>query len=233
MGKRRPLDLEFLQRGPKIRAGRVKVLVAFGDVTGFGAWTRRGSNSPEEFKDFMVHLYKEFIRFRNGNGYFMKLMGDGFMCITEIDKKSAKKRILGFLNRVVELESEIRRITKNTFPAPGSFRIRIAAGHVWKMVARRPGQGASSQTDYLGYAVNLAARLLEIDRESAILCHESVKKILNGSIIEESGFMLKPARIRGRCPRGVDPEDIRTLWKVYPLKDSAMAHPISKSIIAT
>ena len=160
----------------------------------------------------------------------MKLMGDGFMCITEINKKSAKKRILEFLNHAVELESEIRRITKNTFPAPGSFRIRIAAGHVWKMVASRPGQ-ETTQIDYLGYAVNLAARLLEIDRESAILCHESVKKILNGSVIEESGFALKPARIRGRCPRGVDPEDIQTLWKVYPRKDSTTAHAISNSTI--
>lgn len=230
MGVRKPLDLEFLQRGPQIKAGRVKVLVAFGDVTGFGAWTRRGSNSPEEFKDFMVHLYKEFIRFRNGNGYFVKLMGDGFMCITEIDKASAKKRTLDFMEHVLELESAIHRITRNTFPAPGSFRIRIAAGHVWKMVASRPEQ-TLAQTDYLGYAVNLAARLLEIDRESAILCHESVKKILNGALHGNARFGFKPARIRGRCPRGVDPEDIRTLWKVYPLKDSATTHAISKSVI--
>lgn len=230
MGVRKPLDLEFLRRGPQIRAGRVKVLVAFGDVTGFGAWTRRGSNSPEEFKDFMVHLYKEFIRFRNGNGYFVKLMGDGFMCITEIDKGTAKKRTLEFLNHAVDLESAIRGITRNTFPAPGSFRIRIAAGHVWKMVASRPGQ-AATQTDYLGYAVNLAARLLEIDRESAILCHESIKKIVNGSVIKESGFRLKPAYIRGRCPRGVDPEDIHLLWKVYPLKISTAAQTTNKITI--
>ena len=222
MGARKPLDLEFLQRGPRIRAGRVKVLVAFGDVTGFGAWTRRGSNSPEEFKDFMVHLYKEFIRFRNGNGYFVKLMGDGFMCITEIDKGNSEARTLEFLNHAVDLELAIQNIVKSTFPAPGSFRIRIAAGHVWKMVASRPGQG-TAQTDYLGYAINLAARLLEIDRESAILCHESVRKILNGAIRSSTEFGFKPARIRSRCPRGVDPEDIRTLWKVYPLIDSKIA----------
>jgi class 3 adenylate cyclase len=230
MGERKPLDLEFLQRGPRIRAGRVKVLVAFGDVTGFGAWTRRGSNSPEEFKDFMVHLYKEFIRFRNGNGYFVKLMGDGFMCITEIDKGNSKARTLEFLNHAVDLELAIQNIVKSTFPAPGSFRIRIAAGHVWKMVASRPGQG-TAQTDYLGYAINLAARLLEIDRESAILCHESVRKILNGAIRSSTEFGFKPARIRSRCPRGVDPEDIQTLWKVYPLNDSKMAMPTSNKTI--
>jgi class 3 adenylate cyclase len=229
MGARKPLDLEFLQQGPRIRAGRVKVLVAFGDVTGFGAWTRRGSNSPEEFKEFMVHLYKEFIRFRNGNGYFVKLMGDGFMCITEIGKGNAKARVSEFLKHAVDLESAIQKITKNTFPAPGSFRIRIAAGHVWKMVASRPGQ-TTAQTDYLGYAINLAARLLEIDRESAILCHESVRKILNGAIRSSTEFGFKPAYIRGRCPRGVDPEDIRNLWMVYPLKDSKMAIPTNSKV---
>ena len=31
--------------------------------------------------------------------------------------------------------------------------------------------------EFLHHAVDLAARLLEIDRESSILCHESVKKI--------------------------------------------------------
>ncbi len=230
MGSRKPLDLEFLQRGPRIRAGRVKVLVAFGDVTGFGAWTRRGSNSPEEFKDFMVHLYKEFIRFRNGNGYFVKLMGDGFMCITELDQRNAKAKTLEFLSHAVDLESAIQKIVTSTFPAPGSFRIRIAAGHVWKMVASRPGQ-VTAQTDYLGYAINLAARLLEIDRESPILCHESVRKILNGAIRGGAEFGLKPVQIRSRCPRGVDPEDIRTLWKVYPLIASKMAMPTNNKTI--
>ena len=162
----------------------------------------------------------------------MKLMGDGFMCITEIDKGNAKKRISEFLTHVLELESGICQITKNTFPAPGSFRIRIAAGHVWKMVASRPGQEAI-QTDYLGYAVNLAARLLEIERASTILCHESVKKILNGSVSNVDGFKLMPAHIHGRCPRGVDPEDIRTLWKIYPLKNSRTAQTTSKIMIPT
>ncbi len=230
MRGRRPLDLEFLQRAPKIKAERVKVLVAFGDITDFGAWTRRGSNSPEEFKTFMVEIYHEFIRFRNGNGYFVKLMGDGFMCVTEIGKGSAKRQVSEFLRHAVELDVGIRGISKKAFPAPGPFRIRIAAGHVWKMVASRPGQ-AATQTDYLGYAVNLAARLLEIDRESAILCHESIKKILNGSVIKENGFRLKPAYIRGRCPRGVDPEDIQMLWKVYPLKISTTAQTANKITI--
>lgn len=232
MGARKPFELEFLQRGPRIRAGRVKVLVAFGDVSGFGAWTRRGSNSPEEFKDFMIHLYKEFIRFRNGNGYFVKLMGDGFMCIIEIGKGSAKARTLEFLNHAVDLESAIQKIMTGVFPSPGSFRIRIAAGHVWRMVASRPGE-VTEQTDYLGYAINLAARLLEIDRESAILCHESVRKILNGAIRSSTEFGIKPARIRSRCPRGVDPEDIQTLWKVYPLKNAMTAQTINSRVMPT
>jgi class 3 adenylate cyclase len=180
----------------------------------------------------MVQLYKAFIRFRNGNGYFVKLMGDGFMCVTEIDKGNARAQTLELVNHALDLESAIQNITRNTFPAPGAFRIRIAAGHVWKMVASRPGQGVA-QTDYLGYAINLAARLLEIDRESPILCHESVRKILNGAVRNVAGFGYKSAHIRSRCPRGVDPEDIRTLWKIYPLKNSTMAKPISNRTIPT
>jgi class 3 adenylate cyclase len=153
-------------------------------------------------------------------------MGDGFMCVTEISKGNSKSQVTEFLRHALDLDAGIQKITKNTCPAPGAFRIRLAAGHVWKMVAIRPGQGAT-QTDYLGYAINLAARLLEIDRESVILCHESVKKILNGSA-EKAGFYLKAVPVHGRCLRGVDPEDIRTLWEVYRLNNSIRAQSINK-----
>ena len=232
MGVRKPLDLEFLQRAPKIKAERVKVLVAFGDITDFGAWTRRGSNSPEEFKAFMGQVYHAFIRFRNGNGYFVKLMGDGFMSIVEIDGGKAKSKTDEFIRHALELDQSFRKIATTTFPPPGSFRMRIVAGHVWKMVASRPGQG-SAQIDYLGYPVNLAARLLEIDRPSAILCHESVKKILNGIGARNGEYQLNSIHVRSRCLRGIDPEDVRNLWKVDYLNDSTTAHRINRNTIPT
>lgn len=136
------------------------------------------------------------------------------MCVAEIDKANGKNQALDFLRHSMELVSSVRDLTKHTFPTPGPFRVRITAGHVWKMMAHRTGQRASTQTDYLGYPVNLAARLLEIERESAILCHESVVKMTSKLMPKEMGFSLRKMRVRGRCPLGVDPEDIQDLWTV-------------------
>jgi len=226
MRERKPLELGFLQGRPRIRASRVRAVVAFGDITAFGNWTRRGSNSPEEFRSFMVRLYRTFIRFRNGNGYFVKLLGDGFMAVREVKKFGAKREVQSFLEHALKLDSEIHQIEKAIFPQPGTFRVRIVVGHVWKIVASHQDQEGSRQTDYLGYAVNLAARLLEVGKETGIICHESVKKILNN----DSGFVLERLSSPARCPRGVDPEDVKALWAVHPLKDSRMAQAIRSRV---
>jgi class 3 adenylate cyclase len=231
MGGRRPLDLGFLESKPKIRARRVKALVAFGDMADFGAWTRRGSNSPEEFRSFMVRLYQEFIKFRNGNGYFVKLMGDGFMAVSEIKKDRDQFEVHRFLDHSLELDAAVNQISGRTFPMPGAFRIRIVAGYVWRVIAARPGETQLTQTDYLGYSVNLAARLLEVERETAILCHGSVKKILNGGSNED--FVLKRMATHNRCPRGIDPEDLKTLWTIQPLRNPSKAQTITSKIIPT
>lgn len=230
---RYPLDLGFLESKPKIRARRVKALVAFGDMANFGAWTRRGSNSPEEFRAFMVDLYQEFMKFRNGNGYFVKLMGDGFMAIREVPRGRARKEAQHFILHSLDLCTAVNQIGGLTFPTPGAFRIRIAAGHVWKLIAARKEKPDSVQTDYLGYTINLGARLLEIERDTAILCHGSVKRILNGSNGSEAEFRLKRVATRNRCPRGIDPEDLKALWAIQPLKNTSKAQPTVKRTIPT
>jgi len=233
MTRRSPLDLGFLKSKPKIRANRVKALVAFGDMSDFGAWTRRGSNSPEEFRAFMVRLYQEFIKFRNGNGYFVKLMGDGFMAIREIRKGDAGRTAQRFVLHSLDLCAAVNQIGGSTFPAPGAFRVRIVAGHVWKLMAARQEKPDSAQTDYLGYTINLGARLLEIERDTAILCHGSVKKILNGWNGWKAEFRLGRVVTRSRCPRGIDPEDLKVLWSVQPLKYMNRAQTNVKSTIPT
>ena len=229
---RNPLDLGFLESKPRVRAKRVRALVAFGDMADFGAWTRRGSNSPEEFRSFMVRLYEQFIKFRNGNGYFVKLMGDGFMAIREIKVGAGGMEAHKFIDHTLDLRAAVDQMAGKTFPMPGAFRIRIVAGHIWKVVAVRPGRTESAQIDYLGYSVNLAARLLEVEREKSIICHGSVKRILNGG--DASGnFTLERMVTRNRCPRGIDAEDLKALWLVQPLKNPSRAQTINSKIIPT
>lgn len=206
-----PLGLNLLESNPVVEANRKHVLVAFGDISDFASWTRRGSNSPEEFKSFMVQVYREFIRFRNGSGYFVKLIGDGLMAIKELAPKYSISDATSLLCHSYELTTSIEKIIEGTeYPRPNGFRIRIVAGYVWKLTATHTKNEKRKQTDYLGYSINLAARLLEVERKVPCLCHQSVKEILNGfkKPIIKFGKVKRPPI----CPRGIDAEDLEALW---------------------
>lgn len=92
------------------------------------------------------------------------------------------------------------------------FRIRIVANHVGKLTATHTKNEKRKQTDYLGYSINLASRLLEVERRKPCICHQGVKEILNGKKI--AGYELAFAKIKrpDSCPRGVDAEDLDDLW---------------------
>lgn len=216
---RDPLGLNFLENNPKVAASRKHVLVAFGDISDFASWTRRGSNSPEEFKSFMIQVYREFIRFRNGSGYFVKLIGDGLMAIKELSPKNAFSDTMAILRHSCELDESITRIIAKThYPRPNGFRIRIVAGHVWKLTATHTKNEKRKQTDYLGYSINLASRLLEVERAIPCLCHQSVKETIDRE--EHLGRKIKLLKVKKptHCPRGVDVEDMEALWSFRAIK---------------
>jgi len=70
-------------------------------------------------------------------------------------------------------------IQKTLYPRPIGFRIRVVAGYVWKLMATHTMKEKRKQTDYLGYPINLAARLLEVERDAPCLCHQSIEEIID------------------------------------------------------
>ena len=216
---RDPLGLNLLESNPVVEAHRRHVLVAFGDISDFASWTKRGSNSPEEFKSFMIQVYREFIRFRNGSGYFVKLIGDGLMAIKELSPKNAVSDTIAILQHSCKLADSINKtIAKTRYPRPNGFRIRIVAGHVWKLTATHTKDEKRKQTDYLGYSINLASRLLEVDRAIPCLCHQSVNETIDRE--DHLGLKIKFMKVKKptHCPRGVDVEDMEALWSFRAIK---------------
>ncbi len=185
---------------------RKRVLVAFGDILGFGSWMIRASNAPEVTHDLIDQVYAEFERFMAHMNCHVKFLGDGLMIIREMGGGHNCKMTREFLVDAYHFAFSVNEIIKDHYPRPDGFRLRVASGHVWK---RSMTHGKRRGDEYVGYSVNLAQRLLEVSPQTLAVCHESIVEILaqkKGIIAFER--MGDPKE----RPRGVDLADLAGLY---------------------
>ncbi len=188
---------------------RRKILVAFGDILGFGTWTRRALTTPEDSKDLIDKIYYEFENYSNLSGCYVKFLGDGIMSIREIRQKRSDSNAgitLKFIHDINALSEKIRWLIKCHFPRPDGFRVRATAGHAWRIPLKH-----HKPPEYVGYIVNLAQRLLEISPQTPFICHESIKEILGN---KKTDLKLDRFVRQKEKPRGVDIEDLDQLWSL-------------------
>lgn len=187
---------------------RKKVLVVFGDILGFGAWSRRATNTAEIRDPFVISFYHEVERFLDDRpNFYAKYLGDGFMFIKELPEKPNSKCVSIMITDLVHLTKRIVYLIKNCpYPPPEGFRMRIAAGHATKFLVIDPNDKTRKVPEYVAYVVNLTQRLLEISPEIPFICHESTIKILGN---QKKKFRIKYMGPHTKQnPRGVDSEDI-------------------------
>lgn len=180
---------------------RRKVIVAFGDILGFTAWTRRASNAPEDCELLIQKIYEEFAALQSEMKCHFKLLGDGFMVLRELRQEKSCRVIGQFLRELYLVAERIDRIVKDhPPPRPDGFRVRVAIGRVF-MPARK---------EYAGYPINLAQRLLEVSPHVLCICHESV----GPALIEKKahGIRVERMAVPKETPRGVDSDDLKGLW---------------------
>lgn len=168
----------------------------------------------------MIALYDTFIRFRNGSGYFVKLLADGLMAVLELPEQNHKARaVLQMMIHADELVRSVRSVIKHlNYPRPDGFRIRIAAGDVLKLEASHPLDKTKIQVDYSEYAVDIAFGLLGVEKELPSICHETVREIIEADLKGRRLVKFKKVKRPAVCPEGIDPEDLDALWTYRILK---------------
>ena len=187
--------------------------MGFGDVCGFGNWAHRSSTSSEEFKRFILSAHDLYIELRR-KGYFVKLLADGVMFVKELDNDAKSKEIC--VNSLCDTSILTDRIqgliNRIPHPRPTGFRIRMVKGDVWKLKSS-PAYEERVEVDYVGYTVNLAFRLLSYQKNTPLICHESLKEFVNGKFFQSTSLMFKKINNTVSHVSGIDDEDLDDLWE--------------------
>lgn len=209
----KPLDLEFFEKNPRVNGKRVFAAVAFGDTTSFKKWTNHPFSTADKHTRFMVQLYDQFLRFRNGSGYFVKILGDGLLAVKELpDPSERKELILEMMAHATGLVRGVERLIERiNYPRPKGFRIRLVAGDILRLEASDPNNKGIKQIDYADYPVDLAHSLLQMHKDLPFVCHESVRECVSPPG-KKNRVAFTPLSPPGFCPEGIEEEDLKVLW---------------------
>jgi class 3 adenylate cyclase len=189
------------------------MVLASGDIRGFGTWTYRASNSLEIQAPFIQSFYdamQQFVRARPH--LYFKYLGDGMMIGQEMSPSERRNGpLVEFLQDIQELTRRMCSIVAGCeWPAPDGFRMRIMAGYVHKIMVLDPTDPKRKRfiPEYVGYLANTVARLQEVNPATTCLVHENVVRPL---LAKASMFDITKFETPREHPRGVNQEDLNAL----------------------
>lgn len=199
-----------------ITSERKRVIVAFGDITGFSQWIKRAGTSIEKHFELTEHIYHKAMNLAFSSAYHIKLLGDGFVMVKEIDFGNGRDIALKYVKDIHDMAIDIQSTIKSLpFPRPDGFRVRIVSGFVTKIKMNfcDIDKPCEMRSDYVGYIMNLANRLLFFMEENPFICHESVKELIGDPAKEDSYIvdMYKLGESKVSLS-GVDDEDLKATY---------------------
>lgn len=165
---------------------KVRIIVAFGDLSGFTAFCENVTNDEVEYHPFMAKYDKLIERVEIETGYNFDDTGDGFMCTVDIASENCSEKACEVLINLWGLLQKIGRLVKRKKknpPAPSEFRIVGAAGYgdrtmrwVKKMVDGK--EIDVPKTIVRGRHLNRAHNWLDRARGHGFVCDETLKQLV-------------------------------------------------------
>ncbi len=184
---------ELLNNSANIRTSRKYVSVMFVDIRGYTTYAEK--REPEEVVEYLNRVYEIMIEIVNEHhGIVHQLLGDGMMAIFGAplshgnDADNAVNAGLRIIKRL-EDESASGKIPKT----------RVGIGiHAGEVVAGTVGTPLHKEYKVTGDAVNLAARIEQLNKEfnSHLLVSGEVWRTIDGSSVR--GKALGSVDIKGR-----------------------------------
>lgn len=191
----------------KILEKRIRVFIAYGDITGFTTWASRTATSHEDYRWFLKRLYIIFRTFERRTGYYVKFLADGFFAVREMEKHHNCGVAKDLLKALWDVRLDVVALI-DTLPVdsrPEDFRVRVASGMVSKIIMQPFKKGGATQVEYIGASTVLGDRVLEIERNTSCMCTDGVIAFLKKT---EKGIVVEKLKIAGRDGLRVDPNDL-------------------------
>ena len=170
------------------RSEKIRVLVAFGDISGFTNFMDSITNDETEYYPLMTE-YDELVQSAKvETGYQFDHTGDGFMCWVDVTKGDAGQAAIRFLKSMAKLCKKINALfaqRRKQFVAPAGFRIVGATGHVhftkdeWGHPLIR------------GKHVNMAHNALDDARGHGVVCDVSLHDLIPDRLARRNGFSFR------------------------------------------
>jgi class 3 adenylate cyclase len=137
--------------------------------------------------------------------HHVKFLGDGLMTVAILGRGHNCDVARQFLCDLTALSDAMNTAIDGmlVYPKPVGFRTRVVAGQVSRI------KTPEGDIDYVGYAVNLSSRLLRVQENTRLICHESVKDIIG----TKDGLEFKKVKVSRHDIDGVDFEDLDGLWE--------------------
>lgn len=187
----------------------VRVLVAFGDITGFSSYCDQISSNERELAPFLHALdaiLKEELR-----GYSTYPTGDGFMLVMDLETGHNCRRVIDVLTALTRVLVRVRRLIRSMpHPRPLGFRIRVTVGYAIRTI------DPSGRLSFRGKCVNLAHNLLEVRKSVGIILHVTARSLVTPQQLRRAGFVLRKitATLVPDCIYRLDANDLYALESI-------------------
>lgn len=190
---------------------QVRAIIVFGDIRGFSVWEQSVTRPEIEFKPLMNRFDAMVDQHETSTGWFTKNLGDGYMQIIELPSGHACKTALHVLRYTADFATKVSNtIRRSPWPRPDGFRVRFAAGHIWKK--------DGNKRDYVGRHVNLTHKLLRVSPENEFLAHQSFVELMTKKQADGIGAKFLKAETDRRVPDGILKADMKALWSLQRFK---------------
>ena len=193
-----------------VKKEKVRIIVGFGDISGFGVFYRRSQEDPDTQYHPIMDAYDDLVE-QFVQAHVFKGGGDGEMFTIELVKESEEDQAIALLLALYKFMIRVQRLFKKSKdPKPDDYRIWLACGPVWKKT--KP----DGKFDYRGDKINLVSKLMENAglRQYQFGVHESFRQLISPTKAKALGVTFEKITPTPPFPKSVEQKDMDSLSKV-------------------
>lgn len=172
------------------KSEKVRIIAAFGDITGFTAFHDDITDDEKELDPFLDKFDEIIEDVERYTGYEFNDTGDGYMCTVDLPPgRNCNKAAEVIVAMYLILARVSGLIDRMEHPRPDGFRIGSDIGYVRRKVKK------NGRIVLRGKNVNRAHNLLEIARGHGMVCTDNLRQMVTAQQEKKFGITFTEKKI--------------------------------------